>query len=269
MSRQYLPAAQRANYIPGCTKGGVASRSMEVVLPLCSALMRLGVLHPTLGAKICGHGPVGVHPEEGHKDNQRAEGPLLWAQAKTAGVCSLEKRRLWRGLIELSSTYRTFQPLSSTKGGLQERWRRTFYNTRQWQDKGQRFMFGISKKFFPVRVVTLEHVAYKDCGRSIPENVQSQAEGVFEQFGLVKGVLAHGKWFGICSSLRSLPTKTFLWFWFWVASHVETFVHVVSQKFCTGLELQYVQGLFPYIFILWKQCVFHGIRTLSPKIPCL
>ena len=35
-----MPAAQKANCILGCTKRSMTSRSRELILPLCSALMR-------------------------------------------------------------------------------------------------------------------------------------------------------------------------------------------------------------------------------------
>jgi len=41
MSRHCVPVAQKANCIPGCVKGSVASMSREVILPPDSALVRL------------------------------------------------------------------------------------------------------------------------------------------------------------------------------------------------------------------------------------
>jgi len=48
MSRQCVLAAQKASCILGCIKRSVASRSREVILPLCSREIPPGVLSPAL-----------------------------------------------------------------------------------------------------------------------------------------------------------------------------------------------------------------------------
>jgi len=60
----------------------------------------LGVLHPPLDTPAQkGHGAVGVGPEEGDKNDQRAGTTLLLGKAEEFGLFSLEKRRLRGDLI--------------------------------------------------------------------------------------------------------------------------------------------------------------------------
>lgn len=66
-------AAQKPNCVLGCIKSSVASRLREVNLPFYSALVRLppAVLRRALGATTqVRHGPVGVGPEKGHKNDE-------------------------------------------------------------------------------------------------------------------------------------------------------------------------------------------------------
>jgi len=58
--------AQKANHVLGCIISSMASRLGEVILPLCSALVRPqpGVLHPDVESSAQErHGSVGAHPK--------------------------------------------------------------------------------------------------------------------------------------------------------------------------------------------------------------
>ncbi|PKU32331.1 rna-directed dna polymerase from mobile element jockey- hypothetical protein [Limosa lapponica baueri] len=69
---------QKTNRILGCIRKSTASKSREMILPLCSTLMRTppGVLHPALESSAQeGRGPVGMGAEEGH--GQSTGAPLL------------------------------------------------------------------------------------------------------------------------------------------------------------------------------------------------
>ncbi|GAB0183344.1 mitochondrial enolase superfamily member 1 [Grus japonensis] len=72
-------AAQKASHVLGCIKS-VTSRSREVILPLCCALVETppGVLRPALESSAQErHQAAGMSPGEGHEDDQRAGAPLL------------------------------------------------------------------------------------------------------------------------------------------------------------------------------------------------
>ncbi|KAJ7415935.1 rna-directed dna polymerase from mobile element jockey-like [Willisornis vidua] len=73
---QHVSAAQKANHIVGCITSSRASRSRQVILPLCSGETPPGVLHPALEAPTQER-PAAATPEEGCEGDQRAGAPLL------------------------------------------------------------------------------------------------------------------------------------------------------------------------------------------------
>lgn len=115
---------------------------------------------------------------------------LEWIQRRTTKIikglkhlsCEHRLRQLgftaWRR-ESLGRPYRTFQHLKEAckKSGEEHFTAACNDRTRgnSFYLKEGRFMCGISKKFFPVKVMTLEHAAHRVCGCPIPGNVQSQA----------------------------------------------------------------------------------------------
>ncbi|PKU43076.1 rna-directed dna polymerase from mobile element jockey-like [Limosa lapponica baueri] len=78
MSQQCLLAAQKLHPGPHQKKCGQQVKGSDSTPLLHSGETPPGVLCPALESSAQeGHGPVGAGPEEGHKDDQRAAGPLL------------------------------------------------------------------------------------------------------------------------------------------------------------------------------------------------
>lgn len=70
MNQQHDLATKKGNGILGCIRQSIARRLRDVILPLCSALVRLvrpGVLGPALGFHYKRHGATEDSPTEGKK----------------------------------------------------------------------------------------------------------------------------------------------------------------------------------------------------------
>jgi len=105
MSQQCAQVAERAGGILACISNSAASRSREVIVPLCSALVRLhleycAVLSPSLQER---HGGPGACPEKGSGAMKGLENKSDGEWLRELGLFSLELRRLRGDLIALYS----------------------------------------------------------------------------------------------------------------------------------------------------------------------
>ena len=111
ISWQHTLAAQKINRILGCIKEVCPVVKGDDSAPLfCSGEISHGVLHPAVEPSAQErHGPVGVGPEEGHKNDQGARTPVLCIKAERVGVFQPG---------EVKAPGRPYCGLSALKAGL-------------------------------------------------------------------------------------------------------------------------------------------------------
>jgi len=180
MSQQCVVAPQKANCTLDCIKRSVTSRSKEVILPLCSALVR-----PHLEYCIEFWGPQ-------HKKDVEL---LEWAQRRAMkmirrldylpyvdrltklGFFSLDKRRLWGKVIaayqHLKGAYRKAGEGLFIRAGSD----RTRGNC--FKLKEGRFRLVIRKKYFTTKLVTHWNRLPRDIDASIPEALKARLGRAF------------------------------------------------------------------------------------------
>ncbi|KFQ70637.1 hypothetical protein N335_10608, partial [Phaethon lepturus] len=159
MSRQCALAAQQANRVLGCIQSSVASRSKEVILPLCSTLMR-----PHLESCIQLWSPqhrkdmvLLERVQRRATKMMRGMEPLSYEdRLRELVLFSLEKRRLWGDLI---AAFQYLKKVGYRKDGDRLLSRTCCDRTRGngFKLKEGRFRLDTRKKFFTMRVVKHWH----------------------------------------------------------------------------------------------------------------
>lgn len=103
--RKHVLAAKKANSLLGCISQRAASTARELILPLCSAVLRhIWVAVPSAGLLVQErHGLPGVSPVKGHRDDEEtgASSVLASGRLRELGLASLEQRRLRGNLINV------------------------------------------------------------------------------------------------------------------------------------------------------------------------
>ena len=162
--------AQKANRNLSCIKRIVASRDREMILSLCSDLIRphlencIQLWRPSAQER---HGPVGAGLEEGHKNFQRAGTPLLREKDETDGVVHPGEEKAPGRPYSGFSIYKEAYKTDGEKLFIKACSDRTRDNS--FKLKEGRFGLDIRKKlFYDEDGEALEQIAERNCGCPLP-----------------------------------------------------------------------------------------------------
>lgn len=153
------------------------------------------------------HGHVSVGTKERHKNDQKAETPLLWRSLTELGLLSLEKRGLQRDLIAAFQYIKWTEEKDGERlfsGACREKSRVNSFKLKEkvrkkdldWI-KGRLFIY-LLFFFYVEGGETLKQFAQRSCGCiGYIGRVQSWVCESFEQPGLIKDVPAYGRGSGV------------------------------------------------------------------------
>lgn len=115
----------------GIIKSSVTTKFREVVLPLYSSAVRIGILYPALGLPTKeGHRLTGVGQEEDHKSIWEARITWLWRKAERTGVLQPREKEVLR-----RAHWRLTEALQYLKDTCKKRRKNFFYLYSQNEDE--------------------------------------------------------------------------------------------------------------------------------------